>query len=164
MFAITLWSVFIQVCFCQLQVCYQAVDGEVAGDFPCDPDAPISSCCAPGNICSSNLYCISASNQQDYVGTCTDVTWSSPACPFNISLCLLGVSSTEIPLTIAALATGRFDPNYDKFNYALNTTQCADGSLCPFKDNRNCCDTKQGITKFITTTQIAPSCHPTCWI
>ena len=147
-FAITLLFSFVHTCFCQLQVCYQAVDGEVAGDFPCDPDANVSSCCSPGNICSSNLYCISASNQQNYVGTCTDMTWNSPACPFNLSPYLLDSSSAsniEISLTIAALATGRLDPWYDKFNYALNTTQCADGSLCPFKDNHHCCDTEQGI-------------------
>ena len=54
-------------------------------------------------------------------------------------------SVKDIPLTIAASATGTFDPWYDKFNYALNTTQCADGSLCRFADNYNCCDKKQGI-------------------
>ena len=58
---------------------------------------------------------------------------------------IIGVSSTEVSLTIAALAIGKFDPWYDKFNYALNTTQCADGSICPFKDNHSCCDTEQGI-------------------
>ncbi|CAF9916537.1 hypothetical protein IMSHALPRED_003228 [Imshaugia aleurites] len=54
------------------------------------------------------------------------------------------IKSTE-PLTIAAPATGNFDPNYDKFNYALNTTQCPNGTLCPFANNQNCCDKNRGI-------------------
>lgn len=88
-FSIILWSVLIHICHGQLKACYQAVNEELAGDFPCDPDANVSSCCASGNICSSNLYCVSASNHQEYVGTCTDKTWSSPACPFNLSASLL---------------------------------------------------------------------------
>ena len=88
-FVIVLWYLLIHTCYSQLKACYQAVDEELAGDFPCDPDADVSSCCASGNICSSNLYCVSASNGQRYVGTCTDKTWSSPACPFNLSLSLL---------------------------------------------------------------------------
>lgn len=125
-FAIVSWSVLLHVCNAQLKACYQAVDNEVSGDFPCNPDADISSCCSSGNVCSSNLYCVSASNQQNYVGTCTDKTWSSSACPFN-------------------LTSGIFDPWYDKFNYTLNTTQCSDGTLCPFANNRGCCDENQGI-------------------
>ena len=49
------------------------------------------------------------------------------------------------PLTVATLASGSFDPWYDKFNYALNTTQCPDGTLCPFPKNQNCCDAGQGV-------------------
>lgn len=123
---VIVWSVLIHSCFCQLKACYEAVDEELADNFPCDPNANVSSCCASGNVCSSNLYCVSASNQQKYVGTCTDKTWSSPACPFN-------------------LTSGTFNPWYDKFNYALNTTQCANGTLCPFADNGNCCNKSQGI-------------------
>ena len=44
-----------------------------------------------------------------------------------------------------ASASGGFNPWYDTFNYALNTTQCPDGTLCPFASNRNCCDKNQGI-------------------
>lgn len=150
-FSILLLFLSVNNCFGQLKACYQAFEGEVAGDFPCNPDANVSSCCAPGNICSSNLFCISASNQQDYVGTCTDRTWSSPACPFHLNWCLLLVlsytSKVYKPLIIAALASGAFNPHYDKFSYALNTTQCADGTLCPFAGNQDCCDAKQGITE-----------------
>ena len=49
------------------------------------------------------------------------------------------------PLTVATLASGSFDPWYDKFNYALNTTQCPDGTLCPFPNNQNCCHTGRGV-------------------
>ena len=146
-FAIVSWSVLLHVCNAQLKACYQAVDNEVSGDFPCNPDADISSCCSSGNVCSSNLYCVSASNQQNYVGTCTDKTWSSSACPFNLSSSQFVVpqSKNTEPLTIAASASGIFDPWYDKFNYTLNTTQCSDGTLCPFANNRGCCDENQGI-------------------
>ena len=48
-------------------------------------------------------------------------------------------------LTVTNLASGSFDPWYDKFNYALNTTQCPDGTLCPFANNQDCCDTGQGV-------------------
>ncbi|KAM0803628.1 hypothetical protein BDR22DRAFT_42108 [Usnea florida] len=126
-FAIVLWTALIPTCFSQLKACYQATDGELAGDFPCNPDANVSSCCASGNVCSTNLYCIAASNQQKYVGTCTDKTWTSPACPLNLT--------TGLP----------FNGWYDTFNYQLNTTQCPDGTLCPFADNKTCCDAKKGI-------------------
>lgn len=163
-FVILLWSLLVNNCFGQLKACYQAFEGEVAGDFPCNPDANVSSCCAPGNICSSNLFCTSASNKQDYVGTCTDRTWSSPACPFNLSWCLLLVpsytSKVNKPLIIAALASGAFNPYYDKFSYALNTTQCADGTLCPFPSNQDCCDAKRGVTEIqynYTTGAVMPA-------
>ena len=85
------------------------------------------------------------------MGTCTDRTWSSPACPFNLSWCLLLVlsyiSRVYKPLIIAALASGAFNPFYDKFSYALNTTQCADGTLCPFASNQYCCDARRGVTE-----------------
>lgn len=163
-FAILLWSLLINNCFGQLKACYQAFEGEVSGDFPCNPDANVSSCCAPGNICSSNLFCISASNKQDYVGTCTDRTWSSPACPFNLSWCLSLVLSytnkVHKQLIIAVLASGPFNPYYDKFSYALNTTQCADGTLCPFASNQDCCDAKRGVTEIqynYTTGAVMPA-------
>ena len=156
--SILLWSLLlIKICLGQLKACYQAVEGQVAGDFPCNPDANVSSCCSPGNICSSNLFCISASNHQNYVGTCTDRTWSSPACPFNLSWCLLLIpypthtsagylyQSTDNNNYLPPLASGVFDPHYDKFSYALNTTQCPDGTLCPLTNNQNCCDAKQGV-------------------
>ena len=163
-FAILLWSLLLDNCFGQLKACYQAFEREVSGDFPCNPDANVSSCCAPGNICSSNLLCTSASNRQDYVGTCTDVTWSSPACPFNLSWCLLLVLSYTSkgykPLITAALASGAFDPFYDKFSNGLNTTQCADGTLCPFASNQDCCDAKRGVTEIqynYTTGAVMPA-------
>ena len=111
-FAIILWFALIPTCFSQLKACYQATDGELAGDFPCNPDANVSSCCASGNICSSNLYCISAGNQQNYVGTCTDKTWSSPACPFNLSPFLLfspswSINVNQNRLTVAAFSVRR---------------------------------------------------------
>lgn len=144
--ATVFWFFLIHTCSSQLKACYQALDEELAGDFPCNPDATVSSCCASGNICSSNLYCISEMNKQNYVGTCTDKTWSSPACPFNLSSsCLLHSSFMPYQLKTTASASGAFNPSYDTFNYALNTTQCPDGTLCPFASNQNCCDKNQGV-------------------
>lgn len=48
-------------------------------------------------------------------------------------------------LTAIASVSGIFDPYYDKFSYALNTTQCPDGTLCPLADNQNCCHANRGI-------------------
>lgn len=51
----------------------------------------------------------------------------------------------RMQLTTTASASGQFDPRYDKFNYALNTTQCPNGTLCPFSNNQSCCNKNLGI-------------------
>ena len=33
------------------------------------------------------------------------------------------------------------------FNYTLNTTRCADNTLCPYANNQTCCDKGQGIVE-----------------
>lgn len=48
---------------------------------------------------------------------------------------------------MTASASGKFNPQYDNFNYALNTTQCPDGTLCPFANNSGCCDRNQSVTE-----------------
>ena len=53
-----------------------------SGDTPCDPDAPISACCGAGSICISNLHCYDVNITTPNVpGTCTDQSFSDPACP-----------------------------------------------------------------------------------
>ena len=53
-----------------------------SGDTPCDPDAPVSACCGAGSICISNLHCYNVNITTPNVpGTCTDQSFSDPACP-----------------------------------------------------------------------------------
>ena len=53
-----------------------------SGDTPCDPDAPVSACCGAGSICISNLHCYDVNLTTPNVpGTCTDQSFSDPACP-----------------------------------------------------------------------------------
>ena len=60
-------------------------DGRPSPDFPCDPDANVSSCCGGGSKCVTNLYCTSPYDQASLViGTCTDRSWESVACPFKL--------------------------------------------------------------------------------
>ena len=35
------------------------------------------------------------------------------------------------------------------FNYAFNTTNCGDGTLCPYPNNSACCSQKRGITEIV---------------
>ena len=55
---------------------------DASGDIPCDPYAQVSACCGAGSICISNLYCYAAFFETPSVtGTCTDQSFSDPACP-----------------------------------------------------------------------------------
>ncbi|KAL2049281.1 hypothetical protein ABVK25_010459 [Lepraria finkii] len=65
----------------------------------------------------TNLYCSLGSD--NYVGSCTDRNWDSPACPFSL--------------------------DSSRFNSTLNTTTCNDGSICPSAKNETCCHNHQGI-------------------
>ncbi len=72
--------------FAQVPKCYRK-DGLELDDLPCDPRAKVSACCGPGWSCSSNLYCTDVDGWKG-VGSCTDMTWQSPACPFvELSMC-----------------------------------------------------------------------------
>ena len=66
--------------FVKPQKCYRK-DGLAMPDHPCDPGAEVSACCGQGWTCSSNMYCTDPEGFQG-VGSCTDITWQSPACPF----------------------------------------------------------------------------------
>ncbi|KAB8077472.1 hypothetical protein BDV29DRAFT_168224 [Aspergillus leporis] len=57
--------------------------GEVApNDQPCFPQNPVSSCCGGSTyVCSKNNMCAHYSGQYFVIGSCTDKTWNSPACP-----------------------------------------------------------------------------------
>lgn len=55
-------------------------------DLPCFPQNPESSCCGGSDyVCSTNNMCqyIKGPADQQYfvIGSCTDESWNSPACP-----------------------------------------------------------------------------------
>lgn len=53
-----------------------------SGDVPCDPNANVSACCGAGSICISNLHCFNdAITTPQVPGTCTDQSFTNPACP-----------------------------------------------------------------------------------
>ncbi|KAE8367086.1 hypothetical protein BDV27DRAFT_124449 [Aspergillus caelatus] len=58
-------------------------NGEVApSDQPCFPQNPVSSCCGGSTyVCSTNNMCAHYSGEYFVIGSCTDKTWNSPACP-----------------------------------------------------------------------------------
>ena len=41
--------------------------------------------------------------------------------------------------------SGHYTTNFDHFNYTLNTTECSDGTICPFPNNQTCCFNHDGI-------------------
>ena len=59
--------------------------GDLSGDQPCDPDAPVSVCCSSPAECLSNGLC--REPDSDHVntsyarGSCTDHSWKSSFCP-----------------------------------------------------------------------------------
>ena len=73
--------------FCQLKQCWNST-GELRPDLPCDPSANTSACCGQGYICSKSFYCtikLKNGGHLDGVASCTDKTWSDPACPLPLS-------------------------------------------------------------------------------
>ena len=76
-----------QRCFCQLKQCWND-KGELTSDLPCDPSANTSACCGQGWTCSTSFYCtvkVESGRDWDGLGSCTDKTWSDPACPLPLS-------------------------------------------------------------------------------
>jgi hypothetical protein len=65
-------------------LCYLPDGSEIGGLRICDPTAPASACCAPGDECTAAGLC-KAGNDGDnnwmWRGTCSDKTWESEYCP-----------------------------------------------------------------------------------
>jgi hypothetical protein len=59
-----------------------------AGTSPCNTTAAVSACCDPRDSCTISGLCLGASGWI-YRSSCTDQTWTSPACP---SQCHVGKS------------------------------------------------------------------------
>ena len=86
--------------FCQLKQCWNQ-NGGLRPDLPCDPSANVSACCGPGFICSTSFYCTCTDKHKDsdVLGTCTDKTWSDPACPLLLSQPMISsLNSTKVAL------------------------------------------------------------------
>ncbi|KAI0505612.1 hypothetical protein F5B22DRAFT_627124 [Xylaria bambusicola] len=75
------WAIHFRLVNASLQ-CYYPNGEKADGDSPCNPDADASFCCGSSsdNSCLNNLLC------QDGIGrvirgSCTDQSWTDPACP-----------------------------------------------------------------------------------
>ncbi|KAL8869738.1 MAG: hypothetical protein Q9174_004044 [Haloplaca sp. 1 TL-2023] len=126
---LSLFSLLAQT-FAQLKACYRW-NGDSAPDFPCNPEADVSACCGGGYKCGTNLFC-----EDEYgamlVGTCTDRSFTDPACPY-------------------ALNAGNYDleSGLYGFDYKQNTTICPDATICPKnnfskRENETCCENHKG--------------------
>ncbi|KAI9041332.1 uncharacterized protein KD926_006908 [Aspergillus affinis] len=62
--------------------CYKPNGDLALNDQPCFPQNPVSSCCGGSTyVCSTNNMCARYSGEHFVIGSCTDKTWNSPACP-----------------------------------------------------------------------------------
>ncbi|EMC98481.1 hypothetical protein BAUCODRAFT_121349 [Baudoinia panamericana UAMH 10762] len=113
--------------------CYWPDHSPAYNQTPCNAQASVSWCCYFTDICLSNGMCLQQSNVYTNRlgrGSCTDSTWSSPACPQYCADVAPG-SSTGIYLAYdtlnGAFCCGR--------NYNQTTGQCmtgTQGSKAPF--------------------------------
>lgn len=63
-------------------------------DQPCFPQNPESSCCGGSTyVCATNNMCAYYDGSYYVIGSCTDKTWNSPACP---SYCFFSQPSSNI--------------------------------------------------------------------
>ena len=129
----------------ELRSCY-SWDGSSSDNIPCNPEANVSACCGLGSKCMTNIYCENPSGFQ-VVGTCSERSWRSPACPWRLSGSSLN-AAIDCLLTISADAD-RLLMEDRTFSYQANTTACSDGTLCPktfpsTAENTTCCDTHEG--------------------
>ncbi|GAW22810.1 hypothetical protein ANO14919_123530 [Xylariales sp. No.14919] len=62
--------------------CFYPDGSEATGDSPCNPDAEVSACCGSSSdsTCLSNSLCEDGSGRV-IRGSCSDQSWSDPACP-----------------------------------------------------------------------------------
>ena len=63
--------------------CYSPIGNDLtrtANHTLCRPEAPVTHCCEPEAACLDNGLCFLAFDLSISTGTCTDKTWSDPAC------------------------------------------------------------------------------------
>ncbi|KAE8155136.1 hypothetical protein BDV25DRAFT_135181 [Aspergillus avenaceus] len=101
--------------------CYLPSGEVAADDQPCFPQNPVSSCCGGSTyVCSTNNMCAHYSGEYYIIGTCTDKTWNSPACP---GYCFF-----------------RDHVHNTVFRCKANTYCCADGPTCNCTTGKNTYD------------------------
>lgn len=113
---------------------------EAGSDVPCDPNAQFSACCGAGSICISNLYCYDAAITTPNVpGTCTDQSFTDPACP-----CPPSEESCRLDYPRSSLTFFYFRHPATSLNYQDDVTSCPDGSYCCGNNNTACCSSNSG--------------------
>ncbi len=70
-----------------LNTCFSPLGGPNFKLFACQPEAKVSSCCSPADLCYSNGLCAPGPDSPNltyytpfFASGCTDSTWPSPAC------------------------------------------------------------------------------------
>lgn len=81
-----------QVQHVQSKICYESNGFESQTYYDCAPDAAVSACCRPGDICYSNGLCHPGPDEEQgitawYWHGCTDPTFQDPSC---FSACFSG--------------------------------------------------------------------------
>lgn len=111
------------------ETCYLPDGSAIGGVRVCDPSAPASACCAPGDECTTNGLC-KAGNDGDnnwlWRGGCTDKSWESDSCP---KYCW--DSSTSMETHCSALnvfANSLTDDYAAKVNFKVMA--CSEDSYC----------------------------------
>jgi len=132
---------------------------------PCHPDAKASMCCAIGparqsypDTCASNGLCLSADGATWWRESCTDQSWSDPAC---VQLYVNGTfDGTESEFVVRPIYTSDPDAEVDSGN-DIPLTMCPDGSYCAGTGGAAlpCCNNNQGyfILASLTVTQQNPN-------
>ena len=132
---------------------------------PCNPDATASMCCAIGparlsdpDTCTSNGLCFGPDGTTWWRESCTDQSWSDPAC---VQLYVNGTYNGLQSEFVRGPTCGP-DPNeeLDSGN-DIPMTRCPDGSYCTGTGGAAtpCCDNNQGffILANLTVTQQNPN-------
>ncbi|KAI1346521.1 hypothetical protein F5Y01DRAFT_297621 [Xylaria sp. FL0043] len=75
------WAIHFRLVNASLQ-CYYPNGEKSESDSPCNPDADASFCCSSSSdsSCLNNLLCQDGTGRV-IRGSCTDQTWTDPACP-----------------------------------------------------------------------------------
>ncbi|ERF74581.1 hypothetical protein EPUS_00711 [Endocarpon pusillum Z07020] len=107
----------------------------VSGDpyQPCPSDGDVAMCCriGTGDICVEHGLCFNPSGNIYWRESCTDRTWSDPAC---------------VKLFVNGTGFSGPDDTDDEGNQLndVNVYPCEDGSYCYGNNNRACCAQQQG--------------------